>query len=34
MPKDEEGYSLVFDKDKDRFLMARSGDHFMCPFSM
>jgi hypothetical protein len=32
MPKDEEGYSLVFDKDKDRFLTARNGDHFMCPF--
>jgi hypothetical protein len=32
IPQDEEGYSLLIDKDKDRFLTARSGDHFVCAF--
>jgi hypothetical protein len=31
-PKDEEGYSRLIPKDKDRFLTARNGDHFMCQF--
>jgi hypothetical protein len=32
VPKDEEGFSLLMTKDKDRFITARNGDHFMCRF--
>jgi hypothetical protein len=31
-PKDEEGFGLLVERDKDRFLTARDGDHMMCPF--
>jgi hypothetical protein len=31
-PTDEEGFALLIERDKDRFLTARDGDHMMCPF--
>jgi hypothetical protein len=31
-PMDEEGFSVLVERDKGRFLSARNGDHFMCPF--
>jgi hypothetical protein len=31
-PTDEEGFSVLVERDADRFLTARNGDHFMCVF--
>ena len=31
-PKAEKDYSVLIEKDKDRFLTARNGDHFHCRF--
>ena len=31
-PVDEEGTSLILDKDKDRFMFGRAGDHLVTPF--
>ena len=31
-PTDEEGYELLVERDKDRFLTARDGDHMICRF--